>query len=311
MGYNADSKSFEMPETDMVYIAGLPDSTNEAELAEYFGSIGRLKMDKKTMKQKIWLYRDKATGALKGDGTISYEDPFSAASAIDWFNDKEWKGSVLKVSLSTSGGTIGGDKSAKGGGGGYGGRGGGGGFGGGGGGGGFGGGGGGRGGGRAGDWACPGCGNSNTAVTRALPSETLATSARQLSLEEWGVEGVATAVVVETEVEVVATEVAEETEVVADTVEEEETEVEVDMAAAAETEGEEEEIGTEVEVVEDATETAPRPGAEVVVTEVEVVVTGAEVATGVVEVTGAEGEEATRTVEGEDTRFPVGEGFED
>lgn len=36
--------------------------------------------------------RDKATNALKGDGTVSYEDPFSAASAIEWFNNKEWKG---------------------------------------------------------------------------------------------------------------------------------------------------------------------------------------------------------------------------
>lgn len=38
------------------------------------------------------LYRDKETGALKGDGTVSYEDPFSAGSAVEWFNEKEWKG---------------------------------------------------------------------------------------------------------------------------------------------------------------------------------------------------------------------------
>jgi hypothetical protein len=35
-----------------------------------------------------------ATGALKGDGTVSYEDPFSAASAVEWFNNKEWKGGL-------------------------------------------------------------------------------------------------------------------------------------------------------------------------------------------------------------------------
>lgn len=43
-----------------------------AEIAEYFGSIGIVKIDKKTKKHKIWLYRDKGTGALKGDGTVRW-----------------------------------------------------------------------------------------------------------------------------------------------------------------------------------------------------------------------------------------------
>ncbi len=84
--------SFALPDTDTVYIQGLPPDANETTLAEYFGSIGIIKLDKKTKKLKIWLYRDKATGQLKGDGTVSYEDPFSAASAIEWFNNKEWRG---------------------------------------------------------------------------------------------------------------------------------------------------------------------------------------------------------------------------
>jgi len=29
---------------------------------------------------------------LQGDGTVSYEDPFSAASAVEWFNGKDFKG---------------------------------------------------------------------------------------------------------------------------------------------------------------------------------------------------------------------------
>ena len=43
-------------------------------------------------KHKIWLYKDKATGQPKGDGTVTYEDPFSAGSAVQWFNGKEFKG---------------------------------------------------------------------------------------------------------------------------------------------------------------------------------------------------------------------------
>ena len=170
--------SFELPDTDTVYVSGLPQGTTEATLGEYFGTIGTIKMDKKTKKPKIWLYRDKSNGQLKGDGTVSYDDPFSAASAIEWFGGKEWKGKRGRVKQSLSGVpaspnfitagsmlTVALSERPKpdpstygrgGGGGGFGG-GGGGGYGGGGGGGGFGGGGGGRGGGgggRDGDWAC-------------------------------------------------------------------------------------------------------------------------------------------------------------
>eukprot|EP00983_Pelagomonas_calceolata_P095492 1158015-Pelagomonas_calceolata.AAC.3 len=182
-----------------VYITGLPPDITEKEVGEFFGSIGLLKQDKKTKQPKIWLmeavlssatqcpgpkrspqfgaerYRNKDTGALKGDGTVSYgkrgagkgqcaielcallprllllllllfpllhliisapackafaflpfngilpltvkthshaasimphccsDDPFTAASAVDWFNDKEWKGSKLTVSLAVRG----------------------------------------------------------------------------------------------------------------------------------------------------------------------------------------------------------------
>ncbi|CAD7700839.1 unnamed protein product [Ostreobium quekettii] len=99
MAFEGNTTPFEVPDTDTVYISNLPASITEQDLAEYFGSIGVIKTDKKLRKPKIWLYRDKATGALKGDGTVTYEDPFAAASALQWFNDKEFKGSVLKVCL--------------------------------------------------------------------------------------------------------------------------------------------------------------------------------------------------------------------
>lgn len=83
--------TFELPDTDTVYISGLTN-VSEADIAEYFGSIGIIKMDKKTKTKKIWIYRDKGTGVAKGDATVSYEDPFSAQSAVEWFNNKEWKG---------------------------------------------------------------------------------------------------------------------------------------------------------------------------------------------------------------------------
>ncbi|CAH1957878.1 unnamed protein product [Acanthoscelides obtectus] len=152
---------------------------NEDDIADHFGSIGIIKMDKRTQKRKVWLYKDKLTGLSKGEATVTYDDANAAQSAISWFDGKDFKGNVIKVQLATkkdnwSGGGMGrgGGFGGGGGGGGYGG-GGGGGFGGRGGsrdGGPRGGGGGGGGGGRDregrdGDWKCPNpdCGNTNFA----------------------------------------------------------------------------------------------------------------------------------------------------
>jgi hypothetical protein len=41
---------------------------------------------------QVWIYRDKATGMPKGECTVTYEDPFSAASAVSWFGGKDFRG---------------------------------------------------------------------------------------------------------------------------------------------------------------------------------------------------------------------------
>lgn len=43
-------------------------------------------MGKNPPKPKVWLYRNKLTHQLKGDGTVTYEDPCAADGAIKWFN---------------------------------------------------------------------------------------------------------------------------------------------------------------------------------------------------------------------------------
>ena len=64
---------------------------------------------------------------LKGDATITYDDPFAAASAPSWFNGKTWNDgvSVLSVSLAEKQPEVGGGYGGGYGGGGYGGGGGG------------------------------------------------------------------------------------------------------------------------------------------------------------------------------------------
>lgn len=48
---------------------------------------------------QIWLYRDKATGELKGDATITYEDPFAANQAPSWFDGKEFMGKLAEEEM--------------------------------------------------------------------------------------------------------------------------------------------------------------------------------------------------------------------
>lgn len=51
------------------------------------------------MKPKIWLYRNKETGDSKGEATITYDDANAAKSAISWFDNKEFSGAKIHVSL--------------------------------------------------------------------------------------------------------------------------------------------------------------------------------------------------------------------
>ncbi|KAI8874933.1 RNA-binding domain-containing protein, partial [Backusella circina FSU 941] len=83
---------------DTVYISNLPQDVTEEKLAAHFGSIGIIKMDKKTRKPKVWIYMDKTTNLPKGDATLTYDDPPSADAAIDWFGGKEFMGNVIEVS---------------------------------------------------------------------------------------------------------------------------------------------------------------------------------------------------------------------
>ncbi|CAI5467432.1 unnamed protein product [Closterium sp. Yama58-4] len=87
------------PPTSTIYVANLPPGADEELLAEHFGTIGLIKRDKRTGRAKVWLYRDKESMALKGDATVTYDDPFAAAAAVEWFNNKEFHGRTIAVSL--------------------------------------------------------------------------------------------------------------------------------------------------------------------------------------------------------------------
>ncbi|CAN4107001.1 unnamed protein product [Withania somnifera] len=90
------------PLNGSIYVCNLPPGTDEDMLAEYFGTIGVLKKDKRSGRPKIWLYRDKVTNEPKGDATVAYEDPHAALAAVDWFNNKDFHGSIIGVFIAES-----------------------------------------------------------------------------------------------------------------------------------------------------------------------------------------------------------------
>ncbi len=55
MAYNADTMSFDLPDTDMIYVEGLPKTITIDSIAEHFGSIGVIKFDKKKNQKKASL----------------------------------------------------------------------------------------------------------------------------------------------------------------------------------------------------------------------------------------------------------------
>ena len=88
-----------MQSENQIYVSGLPRNLTEDDIANFFGSIGVIKTDRKTGKQKIWIYRDNASGEQKGEATVTYDDQAAAKSAISWFDGKDFNGSSIKVQM--------------------------------------------------------------------------------------------------------------------------------------------------------------------------------------------------------------------
>ena len=72
-----------------LYVGGLPYSTQEDALREYFAQAGAV--------TSAVIIMDKMTGRSKGFGFVEMSSAEEAANAISMFNDKEFEGRKLTV----------------------------------------------------------------------------------------------------------------------------------------------------------------------------------------------------------------------
>jgi len=94
-----------------IYVTGLPNDTNEEEVATYFSKVGIIDLDPETQKPKVKLYRhtqkkgesgdEKSTDGsllLKGDASIGYARPESVALALQILDENLFRdGHTLSV----------------------------------------------------------------------------------------------------------------------------------------------------------------------------------------------------------------------
>lgn len=54
-GSHGGSQEHDMPDT--IFITGMSEDVTESQIEEHFGAIGIIKLDKKTRRKKIWIYK--------------------------------------------------------------------------------------------------------------------------------------------------------------------------------------------------------------------------------------------------------------
>ncbi|KAL1233145.1 RNA-binding protein FUS [Trichinella pseudospiralis] len=86
-----------------VFVQGIPDMASAQMIAEYFAESGEIMRDARGG-LKVHIYKDKASGKLKGEALVCFMNSAMAANAIDRFHGNYFPGSdiPMQVSYATS-----------------------------------------------------------------------------------------------------------------------------------------------------------------------------------------------------------------
>jgi hypothetical protein len=86
---------------DTVHVSSLPSNLAEHEkLKQYFGVVGKIKMNAKTGMPMIWIFKE--SGVPRGDAVITYESNTMANAAVKHFQENDLAGHKVEVRLATN-----------------------------------------------------------------------------------------------------------------------------------------------------------------------------------------------------------------
>ena len=80
-----------------IFVQFLPKDVRESDIKNYFSSVGEIKNDKLTKKDRIWLYKDKETGRPTGECTITYRNTETQQKALQTYNGEYFQGCKIDV----------------------------------------------------------------------------------------------------------------------------------------------------------------------------------------------------------------------
>ena len=88
-------KGVAIHKSNQIYVSNLPEGTTEQMVTELFGQVGQVAKDPKQTRfnpnaKKVYLYKDKRSGRMKGDGTVTFNDEDTAAAAVEFFHNAEF-----------------------------------------------------------------------------------------------------------------------------------------------------------------------------------------------------------------------------
>ena len=87
------------PSKVQIFIEGLPLNVQVDDIVKYFSTVGRIKLDQETRAPRVWLYKNKSTGDLTGEATVTYRERESQKLALQSFHGKLFMNRyILKVS---------------------------------------------------------------------------------------------------------------------------------------------------------------------------------------------------------------------